>query len=308
MILATLTGVAGAANEAVPGDLLYDLDRELEVIQLMLPQRDRSVQAVNERIAEERLQEASQLIESGEIVDALSLVEENQQTNNLIATNIVAQQTPSPVDSNELALDREAYCASGTSEEHPTLAAIATTQGISYPTVLNWYCSGYAVEDIEQAYSLSAASSLPVEILFTQFDSGIGWDEIAQAVGIVDTSDIEDTEAIDAFCAADGSQLPGTEHPEVAKIAEAEGESYETILAWFCDGNGIGEIRLAYTLSEYSGFLVEDIFELHDAGMSWGELTQEITKTPKPTATPKVKPTKEIPTPKPTKTEKPPKP
>jgi hypothetical protein len=61
LALGTMTGVASAADSAVPGDLLYPIDRSIEDLQLSLAHQPEEQVALLLAFADERLQEVEQL-------------------------------------------------------------------------------------------------------------------------------------------------------------------------------------------------------------------------------------------------------
>ncbi len=94
-------------------------------------------------------------------------------------------------------------------------------------------------------------------------------------------------------------------HPEAITLSERYNVPYEEIMERFCQHYGFGEIDLVYSLSAETGTPVDEIFEMRESGMGWGEIkallqpkpTKELnpTKEPKPTKVPKeevIKPTK----------------
>lgn len=318
LILATVAGVAGAANESAPGDYLYTLDRQIEEIQYLIFQNSDSLQALDNRIAEERMSEASLLIDRGKSVDALALLEENIEStpivtlanNNLPVTQVSSEQ-PRVIATES--------CVNSARGQYPALAQLANVYQVSYSTMLNWYCEGFQTGEIAQAYAIYSASNVPVDSLFTQAQEGYGWDEIALAAGLTDDSGLEnETNANAAFCSADGLPLLDKQHPEGLKVADALGTSYEMVMGWFCKGYAFGEIKLAYSLSVDSEQPIEAIFALYDTGMSWGAIMQQVTQPEKPNNKPVepsseqptdvIQPIEVQPTQKPEKTERPTKP
>jgi hypothetical protein len=65
-------------------------------------------------------------------------------------------------------------------------------------------------------------------------------------------------------------------HPTRMELAERYGVPYETIMYWFCQHYGFGEIDLAYELSAASGVPVADIFGMRASGMGWGAIKREL--------------------------------
>jgi hypothetical protein len=61
-------------------------------------------------------------------------------------------------------------------------------------------------------------------------------------------------------------------HPGVQKIADDEGVDYDDVLALFCKGFGLGEIKLAFRYSDGSAYTAEMLLDLRAMGYSWGDL------------------------------------
>lgn len=305
LVLAVAAGVAGAADAAAPGDLLYDVDRRIETVQVRLLLDIHGMQALNERFTEERLQEAGQLIDSGSIDVAFDLLEGDSQDSmslNAIALDETSGDEPNLVEANT------GTCQQSATINHPAFSNLANIYKVSLETLIDWHCLGFNISDITKAYAISDASNIPVDILFAQSLEGYTWNEISQAAGLSSFSENPETETLDqSFCNADGTVLLEKEHPDAVKLADKLGVQYAEIMKWFCQGHGFGEIKLAYALSEKSGVNVAEIFNLRSNDVSWGEIIQQVGIKDKTKDDSKTKPPKDLPE-KPVKTEKPEKP
>lgn len=84
------------------------------------------------------------------------------------------------------------------------------------------------------------------------------------------------------FCDAETED----EHPVAASIAETYEAEYQTIMDWFCGGEGeegsnatgFGNIMLALHTAEISGTSVEEIMELRESDQGWGQIWQEVVE------------------------------
>jgi hypothetical protein len=63
-------------------------------------------------------------------------------------------------------------------------------------------------------------------------------------------------------------------------LATRYGVAPAEIMAWFCAGNGFGEIDLAYSLSAQTGVSVNAIFALRAAGLGWGQIMEQLGVQP----------------------------
>ncbi len=86
--------------------------------------------------------------------------------------------------------------------------------------------------------------------------------------------------------AADNAQNPictdpnAKPHPQAERLAAQFSVDYAEIVAWFCQGYGFGEIKLAYEISAESGTPVADLFAMVEAGQGWGEVMQGVGLKP----------------------------
>jgi hypothetical protein len=81
--------------------------------------------------------------------------------------------------------------------------------------------------------------------------------------------------------AADESCVGVDPHPVAEKLADEFGEDLETIMVWFCDGFGFGEIMLALRIvDEVGGTTVEDLLARKEAGEGWGQIMRDLDLAP----------------------------
>lgn len=84
------------------------------------------------------------------------------------------------------------------------------------------------------------------------------------------------------FCDAETED----EHPVAASIAETYEAEYQTVMDWFCGGEGeegsnatgFGNIMLALHTAEISDTSVEEIMELRASDQGWGQIWQEVVE------------------------------
>jgi hypothetical protein len=70
-------------------------------------------------------------------------------------------------------------------DPHPTGTSLAEQHGVRYREIMGWFCSGYGFGEIDQAYSLAAQTDTPVEEIFALRQSGLGWGQIKQQLGVL---------------------------------------------------------------------------------------------------------------------------
>jgi hypothetical protein len=83
-----------------------------------------------------------------------------------------------------------------------------------------------------------------------------------------DEDDGEDVNS--AICNGD------VQHPILSGIAETYDVDYDTVLGYFCDGYGAGEIMLAFETSDVTGDLPADLLDSKGQGNGWGQVWQEL--------------------------------
>ena len=77
-----------------------------------------------------------------------------------------------------------------------------------------------------------------------------------------------------------GQCPPDNPQPTGMRLAQRYGVPYATIMSWFCQHYGFGEIDLAYSLSNQTGKPVEAIFAMRASGLGWGEIKQQLQPAP----------------------------
>lgn len=80
----------------------------------------------------------------------------------------------------------------------------------------------------------------------------------------------EETPADGFYC-----QQSEQQHPFGARLAERYGVDYATLQAWFCDGQGWGQIMLALQTGQVSGDDPGALLEERRGGAGWGQIWQE---------------------------------
>lgn len=312
--------LVGVADAAAPGDPLYGVDRGVEDLRLNLTTNPDSLQGLHEQFAQERLDEVQALIERGdqelleqaleELGQALvqasggdgaletasqedqDLGEDNRDDGDRDDDSDADDDGDSDQDGED---DLKAYCDGESEKRHPAVEKLANSfEDVGYEKIIEWACSGYSFGDIKHAYSINQATGAPVEELFEKLDSGQEWGEIKQEYDLKGKGKGEGKEKPDdgdpdgdgkkqpkegAYC--DGSAEKN--HPAAEKLAARYGVTYGEVLDRFCSGYGLGEIKLAYHISEVAEPPVDvgEIFALREEGMGWGGIMQKYGLTGK---------------------------
>ncbi len=103
-------------------------------------------------------------------------------------------ETPEPQDTEEPTVEPsetveptqpaetlEGVCT-GT-QQHPTGLKLAQRYGVSYEEIMGWFCTyNLGFGEIDEGYSLSLQTGIPVADVFSMRLSGMGWGEIKQAL------------------------------------------------------------------------------------------------------------------------------
>jgi len=307
-----VTGVVMAADQAVPGDFLYGVDRAAESLQLQLAYSPEKKATLELAFAGERLDELSALgveapqSQTGAVINdfdsSMAHAVELVQTNFGEAAQNVLAVFDSDLDLNnggddedeveEGVYDRLANCQDGAKKEHPVAKKLAVQFNVEITEIMDWFCSGWGFGEIRIAYEAANDSDYTVDQLFDMREQGLGWGEVLDTIGLKgqpdddtgEDDDGEDDDGEDVKNESDrGSNCTGDrDHPHGLTLAVAIGVSYDEIMGWFCQGFGFGEIKLAYSLSDQSGKSVESIFAERAGGKGWGILMKELGVKNKP--------------------------
>ncbi len=100
-------------------------------------------------------------------------------------------------------------------------------------------------------------------------------DEEGDLPGEDDQDDGEDDGDLGWRCGEDG--VP---NPAAGRLAAELDVEVDEVWDWFCQGYGLGEIRIAYFLSAQSDTPVADLFAMYDSGLGWGEIAQQLGLKP----------------------------
>jgi hypothetical protein len=68
---------------------------------------------------------------------------------------------------------------------NPEVEAFASQLGLSYDSVLAWYCSGYSLETVQVIYNMSVMAGVSIDQIYEmRVVTGLTWDQIIQELGI----------------------------------------------------------------------------------------------------------------------------
>jgi len=303
VLTALTTGIAYASNEAVPGDILYPIDRGLENVRLGLANGEEALARVELDLASERLEEMQTLAgrEDEQNLDqawadfdkSLSAVTElataEAGADSEAVGQVLDQAFPDEAqdDGEPESEDESVYCAEGSATQHPVGLKLSDRFDAAYEEIMGRFCEGNGFGEIKLAYEISAETgALPAD-LFAMRAQGLGWGEIAQTAGAEAPSDTgEDDGEINEEEGTEGDTDEDPEgesrdpqdctganpHPKAQDLAEEYNVPYEEIMGWFCGGFGFGEIKLGYSLSAQTEVAVTEIFAQRTGGLGWGEI------------------------------------
>jgi hypothetical protein len=205
------TALFAAADRAVPGNPLYDLDLRIERLRLALADGDAEVANLQLQYADERLSEAEVLISRGESGLAQSaLVAYSMQLAEVSATAATAMNTDTAASLTAL-VDESlathqprlnnvlmamtvvaggetrpgAYCEDQADEPHPMAVALAAQFDQEPDVVMGWFCEGYSFGEIMLALSTSGGEEYSVDQILQLREAGDGWGQIWKDLGII---------------------------------------------------------------------------------------------------------------------------
>jgi hypothetical protein len=101
-------------------------------------------------------------------------------------------------------------------------------------------------------------------------------DESGEACEDEDDEESEDN-SDNYFC-----QNPDATHPVGEKLADTYDVDYATVMGWFCEGYGFGQIMLALETSQITGQSPDELLAARAGGAGWGQIWQEAGLIGKP--------------------------
>jgi hypothetical protein len=126
--------------------------------------------------------------------------------------------------------------------ENLVIERLAAMYEVSTDEITNWFCQGYGFGEIALAYEISLASDYSVDEIFAMRAEGMGWGEIMQEVGLLDEIPFwrdripfpvpgrifQGRFAVGKYC------MEGDNNPQLEKLAEIYGLTYEQVQRWIC--------------------------------------------------------------------------
>ena len=317
-LLLSSGGVIYAADAAVPGDPLYGVDRAVESARLGLTRRPESVMDLLLALADERLQEAEELVALQDEGNLAVVLENYGATVSSLARTLgqveganqaaltaslddafskhevrlanilgpAVEDPPEVVEGEEEPEEEgEGYCVGA--DPNPAAQALADEHGVTYEEVMGWFCDGgYGLGEIKHALETSARIDGEMsagDLLALKTEMG-GWGEVWQYWGLIGTTDgdpeelTEEEEEELAYCV-------GVEpHPVAQRLSETYDVAYEDIMGWFCEGRyGLGEIMHALqTAGPEGGTTPEQLLNRKTELGGWGQVWQDLGLIGKP--------------------------
>jgi hypothetical protein len=179
---------------------------------------------------------------------------------------------------------------------HPAAQRLAGKFNVAYESVIGWFCDGYGIGEIMLALKTAESTGEnPGDLLILKTESG-GWGEVWQERGLhgkpedagppddrpgkpedagppddVPGNPEDDEDDEDGGTPCDGDFT----HPAVESLAEDFNIAYDIVIGWFCDGYGIGDIKLALETAEKTGAAPGDLLAQKTELGGWGEVWQE---------------------------------
>lgn len=204
-LVASTGAVAYAADESVPGDRLYGIDKAMEWAQLSLTSKPLATVKLLLSFAEERLLEAEQLSAIGDEWNLEAALDGYGSTIAQIAQTIgrtegrEAAALAALVDQSFSAHaarlakiylditgdegDEPARCAD--SNPRPVAVRLAGRYGESPERVMAWFCEGYGFGDIMQALSMRKETGEDAGTLLALRAELGGWSLVWQELGLI---------------------------------------------------------------------------------------------------------------------------
>jgi hypothetical protein len=215
-VIATLLaggGMAYAADEAAPGDILYGLDRSIEQVRIELTKDPQAAFELQLALATERLKEADKALAKAkkdrfnqalDNYDAtVALIAETVQSSAAADKTVLGGLLDEAIASHDALLadmiygeregemiqerdrDRDNWCLVG-EDQHPVAERLAEDHDVPYDEIIGWFCEGFGFGEIGLAYRINAETGTPVEELFdARLATNMGWGLIMQDEGLI---------------------------------------------------------------------------------------------------------------------------
>jgi hypothetical protein len=235
-LVASTGAVAYAADDAVPGDRLYGIDKAMEWAQLSLTSKPLATVKLLLSFAEERLLEAEQLIASGDMWNLEVALDSYGSTIAQIAQTIgrtesreaaaIAALVDQSFSAHAVRLariylditgdegDETDRCAD--SNPHPLAVRLAERYGESPERVMAWFCEGYGFGDIMQALSMRKEAGEDAGTLLALRAELGGWSLVWQELGLIGPRKDLPAESPDYVGPPDDTSIePPEDKPEV---------------------------------------------------------------------------------------------
>jgi hypothetical protein len=204
--------VAYAADESVPGDRLYGVDRAMESAQLSLTSKPLAIVKLLLSFAEERLLEAEELSAIGDewnleiALDGYgSTVAQISQTigrtEGAAATALAAlvdesfsvhggrlariYQDIKANEENDTAAGEDEFALCVDSSPHPVAVRLAGRYGESPEQVIGWFCEGYDLGEIIYALSTGEEAGVDAGMVLARWTELGGWGLVWQELGLI---------------------------------------------------------------------------------------------------------------------------
>ncbi len=243
LAVSAMGGTISAADNAVPGDALYGLDRAMERVSLTRAS-DTEQAELREKLINERLDEAARLLLDGD--DPTGTPDPSETpTETSEPSEPTATFTPTPTETPDPSVTPEpSPTPTETPDPSETPEPSATPTETFTPT---------ATPPTTETPTPTAT----VDPLLTPTPTATGDPAVYSCTG-------------------------ANPHPRASDLAEYYQVPYETIMTWFCQGHfGFGEIMHALEASLQTELTPEEILAKR-AGEGWGQIWKELGLKGKP--------------------------
>lgn len=172
---------------------------------------------------------------------------------------------------------------------HPVLKRLSENYGVGYEDLVDYFCHEYDIGVGEIKHALATAEIIDQEgvtyvTLLDMFIDGWDWGEIWKyydLIGFGEGEEDDENGELDMGDVCSGEM----DHPVLLSLADMYQVEYSELETYFCEGFGVGEIKLALQTAEKT---VEEEGEEEDLWsdyldmrkgeeeIGWGEIWQEL--------------------------------
>lgn len=129
--------------------------------------------------------ESVQLHVSQETISQETISQETRNQENSHSEDVATSPRDGTTHKEEPTDDALTGCHTEDTTPNPDVMNLADQLGVSYESVLSWYCTGYSFDTIQTVYDMSVAAGVTMDQIYDmRVQEGYSWDEVIEELGI----------------------------------------------------------------------------------------------------------------------------